>query len=590
MSLNRKGFVLIETLAVTVFAATIFVFLFKSVVPIMSIYDAKVDQIGNIDAVYNNYLVRKFLYNDEYYNNRGGGNQAAIKDADYTLIKCDNFAYKNYQFNNNGDRALFSHVYSEDYCNRLMETIGAREKGTNGSHTIDHYWLFYVKGNKIDNFVNDGLDAYTSSHYSGQTIDNSLHRTAYGTNFGKDTLKLLKDTVRDFKAGKTQNGVTFKETDSYLILYYWYLNPMYEEATDMMNPNATAENKKIEPKYKDAISILTIKSNSENLYCFKFQVVPDASKYFYENTGNQSKYYYFYDEKYTLAKSFNGDALDKCMRDMNGKKVDKLNEDCTTVMDGDNVVKEILGSTTVNKYCTCTRDANPTEFYKKYTGDSLTECTNYMKGREVSVNATNYNIDNQGFNNLGGSSYNVGNVALSEAEAKAYCQDLLRNHNQAYKIYTMNSDTRDNCKHYFRSYDTIKVRPTNNGRKGDYQTLTFGTNTTAINDFCNKTFNHYYLGTIWDDFTDARIGIPQYDFGEAELAIVDYDINCSKDVVIPKTAYNDLKVTVIGSHAFDNKKIRTVKFDGPIKVIDKDAFANNVYTLQPPQGALVVKN
>jgi hypothetical protein len=72
MSLNRKGFVLIETLAVTVFAATIFVFLFKSVVPIMSIYDAKVDQIGNIDAVYNNYLVRKFLYNDEYYNNRGG--------------------------------------------------------------------------------------------------------------------------------------------------------------------------------------------------------------------------------------------------------------------------------------------------------------------------------------------------------------------------------------------------------------------------------------------------------------------------------------------------------------------------------------
>ena len=590
MSLNKKGFVLIETLAVTVFAATIFVFLFKSVVPIMSIYDAKVDQIGNIDAVYNNYLIRKFLYNDEYYNNRGGGNQSAIKDADYTLIKCDNFAYKNYSFNSNEDRALFSHVYSEDYCNKLMEAIGAREKGSNGSHDIDHYWLFYVKGNKIDDFLNKGLGSYTSTHFSGQTIDNTLHRTSYGTNYGKDTLKLLKNTIRDFKNGKSQNGVTFKETDSYLIFYYWYKNPMYEEATDMMNPDATAENKKIEPKYKDAISILTIKSNSENLYCFKFQVIPNANKYFYEKTGNKSKYYFYYDEKYTTTKLFTGDALDKCMSDMNGKTVNKLNDDCSVATEDGAPVKEVLGSTTVNKYCTCTRDANPTSFYNTYSGDSLSECTKYMKGRQVSVNATNYNIENQGFNNLGGSNYNVGNVTLSESEAKAYCQDLLRNHNQAYKIYTMNDETRNNCKHYFRSYDTIKVRPTNNGKKGDYQTLTFGTNTTAINDFCDNTFNHYYLDTIWDDFTDARIGIPKYDFGEAELAIIDYDINCSKDVVIPTSAYNDLNVTVIGAHAFENKKIRTVKFNGLIKVIDKDAFANNVYTLVKPDGALVVQN
>ena len=65
MSLNKKGFVLVETLSVTIFAATIFVFLFKSVVPIMGIYDAKIDEIGNIDAVYNNYNIRKYLYNDE---------------------------------------------------------------------------------------------------------------------------------------------------------------------------------------------------------------------------------------------------------------------------------------------------------------------------------------------------------------------------------------------------------------------------------------------------------------------------------------------------------------------------------------------
>ena len=47
---------------------------------------------------------------------------------------------------------------------------------------------------------------------------------------------------------------------------------------------------------------------------------------------------------------------------------------------------------------------------------------------------------------------------------------------------------------------------------------------------------------------------------------------------------------MIGSHAFERKGIRTVKFNGKIKIIDKDAFLGNVYTLNPPSGALVVKN
>ena len=74
--INNKGFVLIETLAVTVFAASIFFFLFKSVAPLMGYYNTRMEQMGNIDAIFNNYNVRKFLYRDEYFNNKSTANDS----------------------------------------------------------------------------------------------------------------------------------------------------------------------------------------------------------------------------------------------------------------------------------------------------------------------------------------------------------------------------------------------------------------------------------------------------------------------------------------------------------------------------------
>ena len=124
MSLNKKGFVLIETLAVTVFAATIFVFLFKSVIPIMSIYDAKIDQIGNIDAAYNNYHIRQLVYNDECFNNKCDGNEDAIKNLNYTMIRCDDYYYNEKDAPHTDDikltgtdKRLYSKLHSSDYCN-----------------------------------------------------------------------------------------------------------------------------------------------------------------------------------------------------------------------------------------------------------------------------------------------------------------------------------------------------------------------------------------------------------------------------------------------------------------------------------------
>jgi len=572
MSLNKKGFVLVETLSVTIFAATIFVFLFKSVVPIMGIYDAKIDEIGNIDAVYNNYNIRKYLYNDECYNNKCDGNTDAIKNLNYTMIRCDDLYYKNRSISSS-DRFIYSKVYSKEYCNKLMEEIGAREKGSGTNYTIDHYWLFYVKGTKLDDFINSGLNKYYQ--YGASYTNNSEKYSGYGSQYSDETTKLLKDTIRDFKDGKTQSHTEFSEHDSYLILYYWYLNPMYSETNSL------------EPKYKDAIDILTIKNSSENLYCFKFQVIPSNSN-FYRKVDKNSKYYFFYDQDYSVAKEFIGDPMEKCMKDYNGKRVTY------------NGVTEVLGSTTVRDYCEYLRSTNYNSFNSKFAKDSQKECEDALDGRSASVNviSSRYNSEQPEVEP-------ITEVILKknpnpnndkELSVTTYCDNLLRYHNQAYTIYRFTDNSINNCKHYFGSYDSINVQNGNSGpNEGKVVTLKFLNNPTTLNNFCTNHFEHYNLGNLWKDFNSARIGERGFVYPNnevtAELAIIDYDENCSKDVVIPESAYNNMKVTVIGSNAFRSKKIRTVKFSNNIKIIDKDAFYDNYYKLDKSKlsGVLVVE-
>ena len=577
MSLNKKGFVLIETLSVTIFAATIFVFLFKSVVPIMGIYDTKIDQVGNIDAAYNNYHIRQMVYKDECFNNKCDGNYDAIKNIDYTMIRCDDYYYNeqdaphNDDFKLSGsDKKLYSKLYSEDYCNKLLENIGAREPKSSDAGIQDHYWIFYVKGSKINEFLDKGLSSY-NTYGKSKTFANKDYYSVYGSQFSKETLKLIKDTVLDFQDGKT-GGTAFNENDNYLIFYYWYINPMYSVGTDINNNSSnTSSNKSIEPKYKDAINILTIKSSSENLYCFKFQVIPSSDN-FYRKTNNSSGYYFYYDEKYTDTKKYLGDSMEKCMNEYNGKR---------ETFRG---VETVLGSTNVREYCEELRSNNSTSFYNKFSRDSQIECEEDMKTKPVSLNIVGGDGGRQ-------------DKLLNASERKAYCENLLKYHNQAYAIYQITNTFQSNCVHYFSSYDTIKVRSGNASDEGAVKCLNF-TNVDKTDcikitpqEFCSNRFNHYNLGTIWDDFVNARIGVRGFNItNNSELAIVDYDSNCSKDVVIPESAYNDMKITVIGSQAFKDKGIRSVKFNSSIKVIDKDAFAgNNFLNLKTPNGVLVVK-
>ena len=616
MSLNKKGFVLIETLSVTIFAATIFVFLFRSVVPIMGIYDTKIDQLGNIDAAYNNYHVRQLVYDDDCFNNTCDGNYngtgdgtSAIKNMDYTMIRCDD-TYINSLNLSGPDKHLYSKLNSSDYCNKLMEAIGGREKvdvykkvKVNGneeevldySYYLDHYWIFYVKGSALENDEPEFLlqlkmpekeEDTPGKYYSvGKTKTLSTDYIVQGIQFSKETYKLFRDAIKDLKSTKTSDGnPKYKKSDSYLIFYYWYKNPAYTHENNIDNIKENEEDNKtekrsVEPKYKDAISIVSIKSSSENLYCFKLQVVP-SSNYYYRNTNKNSKTYFYFDEKFLDAKKYIGDAMEKCMYHFNGKR---------RTLNGK---VEVLGSTNVEDYCKQFRNGTPAvdqetgqSFSTMFLNDSQKDCERDMKDKSITVNVVSSDSSVSG---------NSEEKILSESEAKAYCVNLLKYHNQAYSIYQFPSETsfNTNCVHYFNSYDTIQVRGTEGSDEGKRITIAFNGCSSnpdpndakcvhySVEEFCSNKFYHYNLGTIWDDFINARIGIRGFQYvgmNNAELAIVDYDSECSKDVVIPDVAYNNMPITVIGQYAFKDKGIRSVKMGNNVKVIDKGAFDGNYY-------------
>ena len=79
--MNKKGFVLMETLVVTVFTLFIFTILYNSIVPILGKY-SEISYYNDLDTTYSLFHIRKFIYDDPNYQN--------IINSDYKIIACNN--------------------------------------------------------------------------------------------------------------------------------------------------------------------------------------------------------------------------------------------------------------------------------------------------------------------------------------------------------------------------------------------------------------------------------------------------------------------------------------------------------------------
>ena len=87
--MNKKGFVLIETLVVTIFVMFIFSILYNSVVPLLGRYE-ELSYYDDVDVTYDLYHLRKFIINDT--------NFEAIKSNSkgYKKITCNDLENKSY--------------------------------------------------------------------------------------------------------------------------------------------------------------------------------------------------------------------------------------------------------------------------------------------------------------------------------------------------------------------------------------------------------------------------------------------------------------------------------------------------------------
>lgn len=113
---NNKGFVMTETLVVTVFLVSIFTFIYVSIIPLMGRYEDMINREEDIDIVYKLYNIRKLIETD--------GNKSSIISSGHNTITCNSFSSSN-----------------RNYCNKLMEYLN-----------LSNYSLVYV--NNIFNNLN----------------------------------------------------------------------------------------------------------------------------------------------------------------------------------------------------------------------------------------------------------------------------------------------------------------------------------------------------------------------------------------------------------------------------------------------------
>lgn len=77
--MNKQGFILIETLVVTIFVLFIFTILYNSVVPLLGKYN-ELSYYNDLDTTYDLYHLRNLIVGDTKYNN--------IKNKTYQKIQC----------------------------------------------------------------------------------------------------------------------------------------------------------------------------------------------------------------------------------------------------------------------------------------------------------------------------------------------------------------------------------------------------------------------------------------------------------------------------------------------------------------------
>lgn len=104
--MNKKGFVMAETLVVILFVLIIFTILYNSVIPLLGRYE-ELSYYDDLDTTYDLFYIRTLIENDDNYENIVSKNYTSIGCANGTIanfVDCNNlFSALDIEYSNNID-------------------------------------------------------------------------------------------------------------------------------------------------------------------------------------------------------------------------------------------------------------------------------------------------------------------------------------------------------------------------------------------------------------------------------------------------------------------------------------------------------
>ena len=156
--LNNKGFILVETLIVTVFVVSLFIVIYQATVPVLGEYEQQ-NKYDDIDSVYYSNLYKQMVTRyadmsiiDTYLQNASNNYYIEISD-------CDGKIGEDYIYHN------------RDYCKLIQENIGI---GPNDKVFITDYNIsnFKAKAKELDYFDSDSLSNFRNYLNTVSDVEN----------------------------------------------------------------------------------------------------------------------------------------------------------------------------------------------------------------------------------------------------------------------------------------------------------------------------------------------------------------------------------------------------------------------------------
>ena len=120
--LNRKGFVMTETLVVAVFIMGIFGIMYNNYYPLIGEYERR-EVFDDVDSKYGAFWVKRFMQHSSY--NFTAAMKTAITNNGYTMFSCNNI---------NND-------YRKTMCNKLLKELEVRDYGSQPKIYVTAYNL-----------------------------------------------------------------------------------------------------------------------------------------------------------------------------------------------------------------------------------------------------------------------------------------------------------------------------------------------------------------------------------------------------------------------------------------------------------------